>query len=105
MTAESSPIVRKYGIDPEVGMPTFFEGDLPQGMQIQTFKVMRPDNVIELFFEPYNPDIAVNGSRWGYDLMHGVLSVHLTTNGRITVFKSYASHAWDSVQAFTNYAK
>ncbi|WP_435300209.1 hypothetical protein [Timonella sp. A28] len=103
MAEASVSTVRKYGIDPEINMPTFFEGDLPEGMQIQMFKVLRPHNVIELFFEPYDPDIAVNGSRWGYDVNGGVLSVHLTTNGRVTVFKSYASHAWDTVQAFTNY--
>lgn len=95
--------IRKYGIDPEVGMPTYFEGELPEGMQIQMFKVVRAGGVLELFYEPYTEEIAVSGSRWGYELNAGVLSVHLTTNGRITVFKSYAPHAWETIQAFTNY--
>lgn len=95
--------MRKYGIDPEVGMPTYFEGELPEGMQIQMFKVVRPDGLIECYYEPYDPSIAEVGSRWGYDLNHGVLSMHLTTNGRITVFKSYSPAAWETIQAFTNY--
>lgn len=99
------PKILKYGIDPEVGMPTFFEGELPDAMNIQMFKVVRPGNVLELFFEPFTDDIATQGSRWGYDLTDGVLSVHLTTNGRRTVFKSYAPHAWETVQAFTNYRR
>ncbi|MFD2839367.1 hypothetical protein ACFSYH_02115 [Populibacterium corticicola] len=103
MTHAEQPEVRTYGIDPEVGMPTLFKGALPDGPQIQMFKVVRPDDLIECFYEPFDPDIAANGSRWGYDLNHGVLSVHLTTNGRITVFKSYAPHAWETIQAFTNY--
>lgn len=103
MASENQTKVLKYGIDPEVGMPTYFESDLPDGMQIQMFKVVRPGGALELFFEPYTEEIAVHGSRWGYDLNAGVLSVHLTTNGRVTVFKSYAPSAWETIQAFTNY--
>ncbi|WP_019147879.1 hypothetical protein [Timonella senegalensis] len=103
MSQANGPTVHKYGIDPEVGMPTYFEGELPEGMQIQMFKVVRPERQIELFFEPYNPEFAIEGSRWGYVLNAGVLSVQLTTNGRVTTFKSYAPGAWLTVQAFTNY--